>query len=69
MDVSRSVYLLETYPNEARQDVVSFPLHIPISAEESRLLFLGRFACPVIFFPRVNFLSSVQYTAWYPGLY
>ncbi len=52
MEVSQSVYRLEIYPNEARQDVVSFPLHLPISAEENRLLLLGRFAFLVTVSPQ-----------------
>ena len=53
-EVSSSVYLLEIYPNETRQDVVSFPSRVPFFAEESRFLFLGRVAYFVILALRVN---------------
>ena len=52
--MSRSIYLLEIYPNETRQDVVSFPSHVPFFAEESRFIFLGGCACVVILSLRVN---------------
>jgi len=40
MEVSRSVYILEIYPTEPDQDVVSFPSHVPVSTEGSGLLCL-----------------------------
>jgi len=40
MEVSRSVYILEIYPTETDQDVVSFPSHVPVSTEGSGLLCL-----------------------------